>query len=141
MQLGTHCRGAIFLDGARLMTPALEAAMDDLSRRAEGFYFGRYDVRVPSVEDLRAGRGLKVLELNGMTSEATHIYDPQGGLVAAYRTLFEQWRLAFAIAAGNRRLTYCTISAASETLWTPDDRAASAPSHLQLPAPRSTQRK
>jgi hypothetical protein len=51
---------------------------------------------------LRAGRGLRVVELNGLTAEATHIYDPRHGLLYAYRVLFEQWRLAFEIAAANR---------------------------------------
>jgi len=43
-----------------------------------------------------------VIELNGVTSEATSIYDPANGLVDAYGTLFAQWRLAFAIGAENR---------------------------------------
>ncbi len=59
-------------------------------------------MRVPDEESLRRGRGLKVLELNGVTSEATSIYDPANRLSAAYRTLFEQWRLAFEIGRRNR---------------------------------------
>ena len=65
------------------------------------FHFGRFDLRVPSVERFRAGLELTILELNGVTSEATHIYAPGASLLAAYRTLFEQWRLAFAIGAAN----------------------------------------
>ena len=37
-----------------------------------------------------------------MTSEATAIYDAGNGLFAAYRTLFEQWALAFEIGDVNR---------------------------------------
>ena len=47
--------------------------------------------------------GFTVIELNGVTSEATHIYDPRIGLLEAYRALFEQWRLAFEIGAENVR--------------------------------------
>lgn len=101
VELGTHCRGAIFLDGEWVRTPALEAAFDRISGGYEGFYFGRYDVRTPSVEDFRAGRNFKVVELNGVTSEATNIYDPKNGLFAAYRILRAQWRLAFEIGARN----------------------------------------
>lgn len=100
--LGTHCRGALFLDGNHLRTEALENAVDRLSRRYEGFFFGRYDIRVPDEDSLREGDGLKVLELNGVTSESTNIYDPKNRLWSAYRTLFEQWRIAFAIGAQNR---------------------------------------
>jgi hypothetical protein len=102
VDVGTHARGAIFLDGARHATPALEAAIDQLSRSIEGFFFGRYDVRVPSVEDLEQARGLAVLELNGVTAESTDIYDPGNGVVSAWRKLARQWRIAFEIGAANR---------------------------------------
>jgi len=100
---GNHCQGALFLDGKGHITPALETAIDRLARRFDGFYVGRFDVRVPDAAALEAGRGIVVLELNGVTSEATHIYDPGLGLLAAWRTLFEQWRIIFAIAAENVR--------------------------------------
>ncbi len=101
VEIGNHCRGAIFLDGNHLATPELLAAIEAASRGYEGFYFGRYDLRVPSEEDLKAGRNFRILELNGVTSEATHIYQPGASLLAAYRTLFTQWRLAFEIGAEN----------------------------------------
>jgi pimeloyl-ACP methyl ester carboxylesterase/membrane protein DedA with SNARE-associated domain len=102
VELGTHCRGAIFLDGGYAITPALEEVIDRIARTFDGFYFGRFDVRVPSVEDLMEGRNLKVIELNGVTSEATHIYDSKISIWQAYRVLFAQWRLAFEIGAQNR---------------------------------------
>ncbi|MEO8505662.1 MAG: VTT domain-containing protein [Acidobacteriota bacterium] len=101
VELGNHCRGAVFLDGSDLATPELAAALDTLSRGYEGFYFGRFDVRTASEEALRAGE-FRVLELNGVASEATHIYDPKTPLLEGYRVLFEQWRHAFAIGAENR---------------------------------------
>ena len=100
--IGSHCRGAIFYDGQRLKTPQLEEAIDHLSRRFQGFYFGRYDIRVKSVEDFRLGQAFKVLELNGVTAEATNIYDPQYNVFQAYRILFEQWRILFTIAYQNK---------------------------------------
>jgi len=103
VELGSHSRGALFLDGSWLETPELAAAVDRVSRRYEGFYFGRYDVRSASVEELQKGRDFKVIELNGLTSEATHVYDPRHGVVDAWKVFYEQWRLAFAIGAENRR--------------------------------------
>ncbi len=110
VELGTHCRGAIFLDGGRVKTPELEQAFDEISRGFAGFYFGRFDVRTPSVEAFKRGRNFKVIELNGVTSEATHIYDPQNSLLDAYRVLFAQWRLAFEIGAANRERGAATTS-------------------------------
>lgn len=101
-ELGTHCRGALFLDGAERITPALEEATEACSRGFPGFYFGRYDVRAESVEAFQAGR-FQILELNGLTSEATSIYDPRHGLLHAWTVLARQWAWAFAIGAENAR--------------------------------------
>ncbi len=102
VEIGNHCRGAVFRDGIGRLTPELERTIDRVSRRYDGFYFGRYDVRTPDVEDFMRGENFKVVELNGATSEATHIYDPSLGLMNAYRVLFEQWRILFRIASLNR---------------------------------------
>ncbi len=79
----------------------MEDAIDEISRRFDGFYFGRFDIRTPCVADFKAGKNFKVIELNGVTSEATHIYDPRNSVFAAYKVLFEQWRIAFEIGAQN----------------------------------------
>ncbi len=97
--IGAHSRGTIFRDGSHLWSEALAARVDQLSRTYDGFYFGRYDFRAPSVEDFVAGRGLRILELNGVTSDSTDIYDPKNGYFRAYRKLLRQWRLAFEIGA------------------------------------------
>jgi pimeloyl-ACP methyl ester carboxylesterase/membrane protein DedA with SNARE-associated domain len=103
VELGTHCRGALFLDGAAIETPALAAAIDRVSRSYPGFWFGRYDIRVADLAEFQLGRGFKIVELNGATSEATSIYDPKHSLGHAYRVLFDQWRLAFEIGIANAR--------------------------------------
>ncbi len=101
-ELGTHCRGAVFLDGAEYATPALGEAVERISRGYPGFWFGRYDARAPSPQAFREGRAFKIVELNGVTSEATHIYDPRYGVRQAWRVLREQWRIAFEIGRRNR---------------------------------------
>jgi hypothetical protein len=100
-ELGTHCRGALFLDGTALATPALCAEIERVSRAFDGFHFGRYDVRTESAEAFQRGE-FSVIELNGLTSEATSIYDPRHGVWHGWRMLCRQWRIAFAIAAENR---------------------------------------
>ncbi|RMG43530.1 MAG: alpha/beta fold hydrolase [Acidobacteria bacterium] len=102
VELGTHCRGAVFEDAAELATPELSRRIDEISRRVPGFHFGRYDVRAPSESDLARGEGIRIIELNGVTSEATHVYDPRFGLREALAVLSEQWRLAFEIGRENR---------------------------------------
>jgi hypothetical protein len=84
-----------------LYDQALRSAVDRAAKCFEGFFFGRFDLRTPSVADLQNGR-FEILELNGVTAEATHIYDPFVTLREAYRVMFRQWRIAFEIGAANR---------------------------------------
>lgn len=102
IDIGTHSKGAIFLDGGWVKTAALEQKIDEICRGYQGFYFGRFDLRTTSIEDFKRGENFKIIELNGVTSEATSIYDPKNSLFDAYRILFEQWRIAFEIGAQNR---------------------------------------
>jgi hypothetical protein len=100
---GNHAQGTTFRDGRHLLTPALERRVDDISRSIPGFFIGRFDVRYSSVEGFMAGDDLAIVELNGATAESTNIYDPETPVIDAYRTLFRQWSLVFAIGAANRR--------------------------------------
>ncbi len=104
VEAGNHAQGCIFRNGARLRTPELEIQIDAISRRVPGFFIGRFDVRFGSEDDLRAGRNFQILELNGASAEATSIYDARNSLRSAYRTLFRQWELVFAIGAANHAL-------------------------------------
>ena len=103
VQAGNHAQGCIFRDGRDLCTPALAACMDAISQKLTGFNIGRYDLRYASAEDLRAGKNFQIIELNGAAAEAASIYDARYSLFSAYRTLFRQWELVFAIGAENRR--------------------------------------
>ncbi len=109
--LGTHCRGATFTDDRELITPQLAAAITDISREAE-LGFGRYDLRCPSSDHLRQGQGLQVLEFNGVSGEAAHLYDPKASLWQAYRTLADQWKTAFSVGARFRDQGVPTLSLA-----------------------------
>jgi hypothetical protein len=103
VEAGNHAQGCIFRDGMHLWSKELEQRLDGISQRLDGFFIGRYDIRYASEDELRAGRNFQIIELNGAASEATSIYDARNSLLTAYRTLFQQWELVFAIGAANRR--------------------------------------
>ena len=50
-----------------------------------------------------AGEGLAVIELNGVTSEATNIYDPNWTIWQAQKVLRAQWDAGFAIGQVHRQ--------------------------------------
>jgi membrane protein DedA with SNARE-associated domain len=115
VETGNHAQGCIFRDGMHLHTDALEGVIDEISQRLAGFFIGRYDIRYENEEDFKQGRNFQIVELNGASSEATSIYDARNSLFSAYRTLFRQWRMVFAIGARNRANGHAPSSLT--TLW------------------------
>lgn len=94
---GNHAQGALFTDGADLITPELSARIDSIADgfrddQGRGFDIGRFDVRCTSYETLMRGEDLGIVELNGLTSEPTNIYDPNRSLGWAWSTLLGYWR-------------------------------------------------
>ena len=75
VDVGTHSRGSIFLNGERFHSLALLAAIGEISSKfqagpkvpagVQGLCLGRYDLKVPDGEHLRRGEGLTVIEVNG----------------------------------------------------------------------------
>ena len=137
-EIGTHCRGAIFTDARQHLTEALSEAVNDLTTPFEGFHYGRYDLRVPSIEDLRAGRNLQVLELNGMTAEPVHIYDPAYPITQAWSDVARAWSFAFAAGAALRKAGHpvptlrdirAVLSEHRHHAWFEADDLRTAPSH------------
>lgn len=102
VEAGNHAQGCIFRDGRHLMTAALEQRIHEIARGLDGFHIGRFDVRYADAGAFARGAAFDIVELNGAAAEATSIYDARNSLWTAYRTLFRQWELVFAIGAANR---------------------------------------
>jgi hypothetical protein len=99
---GNHCKGSIFRNGAAEITQALTARIDQIAQAMPDFCFGRIDVRFESLAALREGRGFSVIEINGVGSEATHIWDPETPLREVFQAQFRHYREAFEIGRDNR---------------------------------------
>jgi hypothetical protein len=107
---GNHCQGTLFSDGADLITPELSQAIDRVAlayrdpQNGGGLDYGRFDLRYTSDEELRAGRGFAIIELNGTMSESTNMYDPARSAWWTWSVLFRQWRTMFRLGAIRRRM-------------------------------------
>jgi hypothetical protein len=100
---GNHCKGSIFRNGAAEITPALSARIEEVARAMPDFHFGRIDVRFRSLAALREGRDFAIIEINGVGSEATHIWDPDTSLRDVFAVQFHHYGAAFAIGRAMRR--------------------------------------
>ncbi len=96
-ECGNHCQGALFFNGRALITDQLTEAVDQISQRLPHFYFGRLDIRYKDTNTLKQGLNFEIVEINGAGAEATHIWDPKTTLLDAYKSLFNQWDILFAI--------------------------------------------
>ncbi len=101
--IGNHCRGTSFRDAQFLITPALTLVFENLCKQIEGFYIGRFDIKVPSLQALQNGEKIVVLELNGITSEPAHIYEPGRGFVKGWKDLWLHWHRVFELGEANRK--------------------------------------
>lgn len=102
-EIGNHCLGTEFVDANENISDALCIVFDKISRSFEGFHYGRYDLRVPNWEDLKQGRNIKIFELNGVSSEAGHIFDQRHGVLYAYKEVLRLWNILAHIASENHK--------------------------------------
>lgn len=94
--------GALYRDGKGYITPALRDRFDAIARSMPDFFYGRFDVRFRTIDELANGEGFYIIEVNGAAAEAIHIWDPELTLGDAYRSLFQQLDLMFEIGDRNR---------------------------------------
>jgi hypothetical protein len=101
--IGNHCRGTIFRDRGDLICEELCNVFDELCKQIDGFYYGRFDLRVKSIDDLMKGKHIQIMELNGLTADAAHIFDPNARLRDALLVQISNCRKSFKIARYNLR--------------------------------------
>ncbi len=101
--IGNHCRGTLFLNANDIIDQKLIDVFDTISLQIPGFFFGRYDLRCKSIEDLKNGKNIKIVELNGAGAEPGHIYQPGYSIFKAWKVLFFHWKILYQISIQNHR--------------------------------------
>lgn len=76
---------------------------DSLSHKAGAFYYGRYDIKCSSVEDLKQGKNFSILEYNGSGAEPHHVYGNGNSFWKACSILVAHWSILYRIARLNHR--------------------------------------
>jgi len=109
---GNHARGALFKDYHHYVDEKLIEVINDMSKKIKGFYFGRFDLLTTSFEDLKSGRNISIVELNGCGAEPIHIYDPEFSFFKGQRVIWQHFRMMYEIAAENRKNGFSFIKPA-----------------------------
>ena len=100
---GNHNRGAHFTNLHQEINGELHQVFDELSHHTRHFYYGRYDIKTTSIEDLKQGRNFLILKYNGCGAEPNHIYDCGMSLWEAYREILRHWKALYRISRYNHR--------------------------------------
>jgi hypothetical protein len=98
---GNHNRGAHFTNLHKEINASLLAVFDELSHYTGQFYYGRYDIKASSIEDLKQGKNFQIIEFNGCGAEPNHIYDCGMNIWQAYSEILRHWKALYRISRYN----------------------------------------
>lgn len=101
--IGNHARGATFYDVSDKISEKLTDLFNEICSSVKGFYYGRFDLKFNSWEELENGENFKIIELNGAASEPTFIYDPQHSYFFAVKEIMKHWNFMYRIAKFNQK--------------------------------------
>lgn len=96
-------RGARLHNQKHLIDRELLGFFDHLSHHSSAFFYGRYDIKCASVEDLKRGKNYSILEFNGAGAAPNHIYHCGLTVWAAWAEIRRHWRLLADISAHNHQ--------------------------------------
>ena len=99
--IGSHTMGCKFTDDTHWLTSELETRIFSVFDSQPHFNFGRLDVKAESKDAMLRGEFV-IIEINGVSSLPTHMFDPDHSLFEAYKIFFEHGRCLVDIAKEHR---------------------------------------
>lgn len=100
--IGNRYHGSKFYDLSGFIDRELLTLFDKISL-TNNFYYGRYDIKCLSVEDLKKGKNFSILEFNGAGSIPNHVFAGKFTLMQAYREVIIHWKILYEISNFNRK--------------------------------------
>lgn len=96
-------RGGKLVSLADEIDGKLLKVFDDLSLYTKHFYYGRYDIKCASIDDLKNGKNYSILEYNGCGAEPHHAYGNGNSLIQAYDVFLHHWKVLYKISQCNKK--------------------------------------
>ena len=96
--IANHRRGALFKNVNHNITSKLVESFNTLSEQTPDFKYIRYDLKCKSLNDLESLENFSILEINGITAEPAHIYDPEYKAKEVFKDLAFHWQTMSLIA-------------------------------------------
>lgn len=99
--IGNHCLGTEFLSGNHLLGKEVDNVFNEIAAKMNGYYYGRFDIKVSSEQDLIKGVNIRIMEFNGISAEPAHIYDQSYNLFRALSDIKKHWKMMYGICIYN----------------------------------------
>ncbi len=106
-EIGNHSKGTQFINGNHLINKNLENLLDGICNQIDGWYYGRLDIKYKDYDSFLKGNDFKILEVNGIISEPTHIYDAtckKSSFINCVKTINNHWNIMNDIAIKNHNI-------------------------------------
>lgn len=101
--IGNHSLGTEFMNFNHEIDDDLVEVFDQIEQSLDGVFYARYDLRCKSMEEMKKGNHIYIVEINGTGSEAAHIYDTKMNFWNRYKSMFQLWSIMYKIARINKK--------------------------------------
>jgi len=96
-------RGGSFVNLQHDIDERLHEVFDKLNLYSGNFFYGRYDLKAASLEELKEGRNFLLMEYNGSGAEPNHVYSSGYSLRAAHNEILKHWEVLYNISVYNNK--------------------------------------
>jgi hypothetical protein len=100
---GNHRHGAKFINLNKEIDQRLHDVFDKISHETNQLYFGRYDLKCTSLEDMKQGKNIQVMEYNGAGAVTIHMFDCGLSYFGALKEIVTHWNHLYKIGRINNK--------------------------------------
>jgi hypothetical protein len=103
--IGNHSKGTQFKNGNGLKSDELTTIIQDIEKQIDGWFYGRLDIKYDTFDKLVSDKKFKILEINGIISEPTHVFDATTySYLDAIKAIRKHWGILYEVSTTNHKL-------------------------------------
>jgi D-alanine-D-alanine ligase-like ATP-grasp enzyme len=103
--IGNHSKGTQFKNGNGLISDELTTIIQEIEQHIEGWNYGRLDIKYDTFDKVLSDKKFKILEINGIISEPTHVFDASTySYFDALKAIRKHWKILYNVSTTNHEL-------------------------------------